>query len=81
VRGHRIDNIAGTIVIPAEAIQIPNYIAVPAAAIPMLFAYLVGSLIYYQFFGSRPDREKVMQALEDMKVQANDASKEDKNHE
>ena len=81
VRGHRIDNIAGTIVIPAEAIQIPNYIAVPAAAIPMLFAYLVGSLIYYQFFGHRPDREKVMRALDELKGMQTDVSIEDKNHE
>jgi sortase A len=81
VRGHRIDNIAGRVVIPAEALQIPNYIAVPAVAIPMLFAYLVGSLIYYRFFGGTPDREKVMAALEDMRVQAYDASEEDTNHE
>ena len=81
VRGHRIDNIAGRVVIPAEALQIPNYIAVPAVAIPMLFAYLVGSLIYYRFFGGTPDREKVIAALEDMRVQAYDASEEDTNHE
>jgi sortase A len=81
VRGHRIDNIEGRVVIPAEALQIPNYIAVPAVAIPMLFAYLVGSLIYYRFFGGTPDRERVMAALEDMRVQAYDASEEDTNHE
>ena len=79
VRGHRIDNIAGRVVIPAEALQIPNYIAVPAVAIPMLFAYLVGSLIYYRFFGGTPDREKVMAALEDMREQADNAGKEDTN--
>lgn len=45
VRGHRIDNAAGIRAIPAEAVQIPNYIAVPGVGIPMLFAYLVGTLI------------------------------------
>lgn len=79
VRGHRIDNIAGRVVIPAEALQIPNYIAVPAVAIPMLFTYLVGSLVYYRFFGGTPDREKVMAALEDMREQADNAGKQDTN--
>jgi sortase A len=66
VRGHRIDNIAGTLVVPAEAVQIPNYVAVPAVAVPMLFVYLVGTLLYYQFRRPGYDKEKVMQALEDM---------------
>lgn len=74
VRGHRIDNIAGTIVIPAEALQIPNYIAVPAVGIPLLFIYLVGSLIYYRAIGPKYDHDKVMHALEELK-EVEDASR------
>lgn len=76
VRGHRIDNIEGTLVVPAEAMQIPNYIAVPAVGIPMLFAYLVGSLIYYRVKGPRYDHDKVMQALEELKDNTNDEGKQ-----
>ena len=64
VRGHRIDNIIGTLAIPAEAVQIPNYIAVPAVGIPMLFVYLVGSLIYYRLYRPGYDKDKVMQELD-----------------
>ena len=67
VRGHRIDNIVGTVAIPAEAVQIPNYIAVPAVGIPMLFVYLVGSLIYYRFYKPGYDKNKVMQELDKLK--------------
>lgn len=67
VRGHRIDNIVGTVAIPAEAVQIPNYIAVPAVGIPMLFIYLVGSLIYYRLYKPGYDKNKVMQELDKLK--------------
>ena len=67
VRGHRISNISGTVVIPAEAVQIPNYVAVPAVALPMLFAYLVGALIYYHFKRDGYNKQLVMQELDDMK--------------
>lgn len=67
VRGVRTDNIAGIVAIPAEAVQIPNYIAVPAVAVPMLFAYLVGSLVYYHIADHTVDKQKVMAALDQMK--------------
>ena len=62
VRGHRIDNIA-TDVVTAEALQIPRYIAIPAVAVPMLFAFLVGMLIYYRVRRPDMDKEKVTEAL------------------
>ena len=49
VRGHRVANVDGKTVIPAEAVQIPNYVAVPAVGLPMLFVYLIGALIYYRY--------------------------------
>lgn len=66
VRGHRIGNIDGTAVIPPEAVQIPNYIAVPAVALPMLFTYLVGALIYYRLRNKGYDHDKVILELEEL---------------
>ena len=62
VRAHRIDNIAGTLAVPAEAVQIPNYIAVPAVGVPMLFIYLIGALIYYRGQG-RYDKQKALDEI------------------
>ena len=56
VRGHRIDNLEGEGVLESEAVQIPRYIAIPAVAIPILFAFLVGMLVYYRV--RRPDFDK-----------------------
>lgn len=69
VRGHRINNIVGSVVIPAEAVQIPNYVAVPAVALPMLFVYLAITLGYYHMRGIDYDREKVMSELNELKGQ------------
>jgi len=67
VRGHRIPNITGTAAIPPGAVQIPNYVAVPAVGVPMLFVYLVGTLIYYHFKDKGYDRDKVMAELNELK--------------
>lgn len=67
VRGHRVENVANLRAIPAEAVQIPNYIAVPAVGIPMLFTYLVASLLYYRFHDKGYDKEGIMAALDQMK--------------
>lgn len=65
VRGHRTDGNHGKKAIPAEAVQIPNYIAVPAVGIPMLFTYLAVTLLIDR--GSRRhhmvDREKALEEL------------------
>ena len=63
VRGHRIDNILDQEAITAEALQIPRYIAIPAVGVPMLFAFLVGMLLYYRFRRPEPDLEKAAEAL------------------
>lgn len=67
VRGHRVENLAELRAIPAEAIQIPNYIAVPAVGIPMLFTYLVGSLVYYRFHREGFDKNEAMAELNQLK--------------
>ena len=63
VRGHRIDNLAAIAAIPAEAVQIPSYIAVPAVGVPMLFVYLLGMLVHYRLTKSNYDKDAVMGAL------------------
>ena len=48
VRGKRIENIQGAIVIHKEATKIPPYIVAPAIAIPILFLVLLLSLLTYR---------------------------------
>ena len=48
VRGKRIENVQGAIVIHKEATKIPPYIAAPAIAIPILFLLLLFSLLTYR---------------------------------
>lgn len=48
VRGHRIENEQGAIVIHKEATKIPPYIVAPAVAIPILFLILLLSLLSYR---------------------------------
>lgn len=67
VRGHRVENAIGSVAIPAEAVQIPNYVAVPAVAVPMLFVYLLGTLAYYHFKSNGYDKDQVMAELEELK--------------
>lgn len=63
VRGHRIDNIINEDVVTAEALQIPRYIAIPAVAVPILFAFLVGMLIYYRVRRPAADLEHVAEVV------------------
>ena len=48
VRGHRVANEAGEMVVAPEAFRIPNYFTIPAVGIPLLFLFLIGMLIYYR---------------------------------
>ena len=45
IRGTRIANEAGELVVPAEAFRIPNYITIPAIGVPLLFITLIVLLI------------------------------------
>ena len=65
VRGHRVPNSVGD-GLPADAIQIPRYIAIPAAAIPLLFMFLVTLLVYYRTRGPVMTREQVAVAIRDV---------------
>lgn len=48
VRGHRIGNVIDTDAVTADAVQVPRYIAVPVAAIPVLILLLLESSAYYR---------------------------------
>ena len=41
IRGTRVANEAGELVVPAEAFRIPNYITIPAIGVPLLFLTLI----------------------------------------
>ncbi len=45
IRGVRIANETGELVVPAEAFRIPNYITIPAIGVPLLFLTLIVLLI------------------------------------
>ena len=65
VRGHRIENVAGEVAVTAGAIKIPNYIAIPAVGIPMLFAFLIVLLVIEAVKPKQPsdeDLEKLYEA-------------------
>lgn len=64
VRGHRIENLAGEIVITAEAVRIPNYITIFAVGIPLLFITLAGMLLYYRIRGPKKTPKEILDELE-----------------
>ena len=63
VRGRRIDNIAGEVVVAAEAVRIPTYIVIPAVGIPMLFVALLIMLIYYRIVGPGKTEKEILEEL------------------
>lgn len=63
VRGRRIENIIGEVVVVAEAIRIPTYIVIPAVGIPLLFLSLLVMLIYYRIKGVRRSDEELLNEI------------------
>ena len=59
IRGKRIENIKGAIVVTPDAIRIPSYIVIPVILIPLLLLTLLGALIYYGFRKPRPTEEQI----------------------
>ena len=47
VRGVRIENLPDHVAVNEDAILLPRMVVIPAVAIPMLFLFLLGELIYY----------------------------------
>ena len=63
VRGKRIENITGEVVVVAEAVRIPNYVVIPAVGIPLLFLSLAGMLIYYRIKGLAKSKQEMLKEL------------------
>ena len=63
VRGKRIENIAGEVVVVAEAVRIPNYVVIPAVGIPLLFITLVTALIVSSVKGPRKSKKEILEEL------------------
>ncbi len=67
VRGHRIfpEEVRPTIVVLPDAVRIPNYVAIPAVGIPMLFLFLIGMFIYYRGKARPVHGEELLRQLEE----------------
>ena len=66
VRGHRVANESGDLVVTPEAYRIPNYLTIPAVAIPLLFLFLIGMLIYYRISNARMKKNDVYRLIEEV---------------
>lgn len=63
VRGKRIENIAGEVVVVAEAVRIPTYVVIPAVGIPLLFVTLTITLIVSGAQGRRKTKKEILDEL------------------
>ena len=63
VRGKRIENIAGEVVVVAEGVRIPNYVVIPAVGIPLLFITLTLMLIVSSARSSRMTKKEILDEL------------------
>ena len=63
VRGKRIENIVGEVVVVAEAVRIPNYVVIPAVGIPLLFVTLLVTLIVSSVKGRRKTKKEILDEL------------------
>ncbi len=63
VRGKRIENVAGEVVVVAEAVRIPTYIVIPAVGIPLLFVTLAIMLIVSSAKGGGMNKKQILDEL------------------
>lgn len=63
VRGKRIENIAGEVVVVAEAVRIPTYVVIPAVGIPILFITLTIMLIVSGIRERRMTKKEILNEL------------------
>ena len=63
VRGKRIENIAGEVVVVAEAVRIPTYVVIPAVGIPLLFITLTVTLIASSARGRKMTKKEILDEL------------------
>lgn len=63
VRGKRIENIAGEVVVVAEAVRIPTYVVIPAVGAPILFITLTVMLIHSSIKGRKKTKKEILDEL------------------
>ena len=63
VRGKRIENIAGEVVVVAEAVRIPTYVVIPAVGIPLLFVTLTIMVIVSSVKGRKMTKKEILNEL------------------
>ncbi len=64
VRGARIETVEkAAVIITPEAVRIPNYIAIPAVAVPMLFLLLLASMFIIPRKRSDFSDEELLEAI------------------
>ncbi len=66
IRGHRIANESGDLVVAPEAYRIPYYLTIPAVGIPLLLLFLLGMLIYYRRRRPRVKDADLYRMIEDV---------------
>ena len=66
IRGTRVANESGEMVVTPEAFRIPNYLAIPAVAIPLLFLFLLGMLIYYRVRRRRLKQDELYRIIREV---------------
>ena len=76
VRGHRIENIPGEVVVTAGGVRIPPYIVAPAVGVPLLFLVLLGMLIYYSRKPKKHTQEEILEELKEAACERNDELQE-----
>lgn len=64
VRGRRIENAEGDLIIHREATRVPSYLVILAVGLPLLVLIFIGTLIFYQV--KRPKKSE-KEILEDLK--------------
>ncbi len=74
VRGHRIDNLSGDVVVSAEAVRIPNYVVIPAVGIPLLFLLLILMLIYHRRRGPKKSGQELLEEIRKKNDERGDGS-------
>ena len=78
VRGHRVANESGDYVVTPEAYRIPNYLTIPAVAIPLLFLFLIGMLIYYRINNATMKNNDVYRLIEEVTEEKPSADRQKK---
>ena len=75
IRGTRVANEAGELVVPAEAFRIPNYITIPAIGVPLLFLTLIALLVVSGRKKPKIKTADLYRMIEEVTEQSNAASR------